>query len=77
MLGNETNLRVAATLGAILGAAAVAVTAHIAAPDPAPVCHEDEVAVAVLPGGGEDYIGGMPSTHCIPLDDLIDHWTDQ
>ena len=37
--------------------------------DEAPVCHEDEVAVASLPG--EDYRGGMPSTECIPLDDLV------
>lgn len=36
-----------------------------------PVCHDDEVAVAVLPGDEHLWRPGMASTLCVALDDLV------
>lgn len=65
-------LNVALGLGIVTGAVAVGLIANLAAPEPAPTCREDEAAIATLPG--QDFTGGMASTHCVPIDDLIERW---
>lgn len=68
----RTHARVVETTGwtaFILGGILTGMAITLTAPAEAPECHEDEVAVAALPG--DDYVGGMRAEHCIPLDDLV------